>query len=154
MTFVAGLCFTFSVAVMPALADADARTFVATMQRFNDNPVFQITFAVALLVAALAVVVQRRHGPGPAVRWTVAALVLHGIVLAITFGLHVPLNNDIEEAGDPEHAADIAEVRDDVEDPWVVGNIPRTLLSTAAVGALGWALFLHGRDTADPAARR
>ena len=150
MTFVAGLCFTFSVAVMPALADADDPTFVATMQRFNDNPVFPITFTAALLVTALAAVVQRRHGPGPAVRWTVAALVLHGIVLAVTFGLHLPLNNDIDDAGDPVHAADIAEVRDDVEAPWVVGNIPRTLLSTAAVAALGRALLLHGRSTTDP----
>ena len=32
MALVAGLCYTFSVAVMPNLAGADDRTFVATMQ--------------------------------------------------------------------------------------------------------------------------
>jgi uncharacterized membrane protein len=149
MALVAGLCFTFSVAVMPNLADADDRTFVATMQRFNDNPVFQITFTGALVLTALAVVLQRRHGPARAVRWTVAALVLYGIVLAVTFGLHIPLNDDIDQAGDPERAAELADVRDDVEAPWVAGNIPRTLLTTAAVAALGRALFLHGRSTAD-----
>ena len=94
MTLVAGLIYTFSVAVMPNLADADDRTFVATMQRFNDNPVFQLSFTAALVLTALAVVLQRRHGPGVAVRWTVAALVLYGIVLAVTFGLHIPLNNE------------------------------------------------------------
>jgi uncharacterized membrane protein len=147
MAFVAGLCFTFTVAVMPALADADDRTFVATMQRFNDNPVFPITFIGALPVAALAAVMQRRQGRSLALRWTVAALVLHGVVLAITFGLHVPLNDDIDEAGEPEQAAELAELaelRDDVEAPWVIGNVPRTLLSTAAVAALGWSMFLHG----------
>ena len=152
MTLVAGLCYTFSVAVMPNLADADDRTFVATMQRFNDNPVFQITFTAALVLTALAAVLQRRHGPGIAARWTVAALVLYGIVLAVTFGLHIPLNNDIDRA-DLDRIADLAQVRNDVEGPWVAWNIPRTLLTTAAVAALARALFLHGRSTADRKAR-
>jgi hypothetical protein len=62
MALVAGLIFTFSVAVMPNLADASDRTFVATMQRFNDNPVFQLTFIMALVLTALAAMLQRRHG--------------------------------------------------------------------------------------------
>src|SRR5680860_306068 len=99
---VAGLIYTFSVAVMPNLADADDRTFVATMQRFNENPVFQLSFTGALVLTALAAVLQRLRGPGVAVRWTVAALVLYGIVVAVTFGLHVPLNDDIDGAGDPD----------------------------------------------------
>ena len=64
MTLVAGLCYTFSTAVMPNLTGADDSTFVATMQRFNDNPMFQITFTAALVLTALAAVLQRRHGPG------------------------------------------------------------------------------------------
>jgi uncharacterized membrane protein len=152
MTLVAGLCYTFSAAVMPNLADADDRTFVATMQRFNDNPTFQITFTAALALTALAAVLQRRHGSGIAARWTVAALVLYGIVLAVTFGVHIPLNNDIDRA-DLNHITDLAQVRDDVERPWVVWNIPRTLLTTAAVAALARALLLHGRSTADRKAR-
>jgi hypothetical protein len=119
------------------------------MQRFNDNPVFQITFTAALVLTALAALLQRRHGPGLAVRWTVAALVLYGLVLAVTFGLHIPLNEDIDQAGNTERAAELADVRDDVEGPWVAGNIPRTLLTTAAIAALGRALVLHGRSTAD-----
>jgi uncharacterized membrane protein len=148
MALVTGLIYTFSVAVMPALADADDHTFVETMQRFNDNPVFQLTFTVALVLTVLAVVVQRRHGPGVAVRWTVAALVLYGIVVAVTVGLHIPLNNDIDGAN-LDRVADVADVRNDVEGPWVAGNIVRTVLSTAAVVALARAMFLHGRSTAD-----
>jgi uncharacterized membrane protein len=145
LALVTGLIYTFSVAVMPALADADDRTFVATMQRFNDNPVFQLTFTVALVLTALAAVLLRRHGPGVAVRWTVAALVLYGIVVAVTFGIHIPLNDDIDQA----NLARVADVRDDVEDPWVAWNIVRTVLSTAAVAALARALIQHGRSTAD-----
>jgi uncharacterized membrane protein len=148
MTLVAGLCYTFSVAVMPNLADADDRTFVATMQRFNDNPAFQITFTAALVLTALAAVLQRRHRPGIAARWTVAALMLYTIVLAVTFGIHIPLNNDIDQA-DPDRIAGLAQVRYDFEGPWAVWNIPRTLLTTAAVAALARALLLHGRSTTD-----
>jgi uncharacterized membrane protein len=149
MALVTGLIYTFSVAVMPNLADADDRTFVATMQRFNDNPVFVLTFIVALVLSVLAVLVQRRHKTEPALRWTVAALVLYGIVVAVTFGLHIPLNNDIDQAGDPDRIADLAGVRDDFEGPWVAGNIARTLLSTAAVAALARGLLLYGRRTAE-----
>ena len=147
MTLVAGLCYTFSTAVMPNLAGADDSTFVATMQRFNDNPVFQLTFSAALVLTPLAAILQRRHAPGIAVRWTVAAFMLYVAALAVTSGLHIPLNNDIDQA-DPDRIAGLAQVRDDVEGLWVAWNIPRTLLTTAAVAALGWALLLHGRSTA------
>jgi uncharacterized membrane protein len=147
MALVTGLIFTFSVAVMPNLADAGDRTFVATMQRFNDNPVFQLTFTVALVLTVAAVVLHRHRGTGVAVRWTVAALVLYGVVVAVTAGLHIPLNEDIDQAN-LDSVANLAAVRDDVEGPWVAGNIVRTLFSTAAVAALARALFLHGRSTA------
>ena len=153
MALVTGLIYTFSVAVMPNLAGADDRTFVATMQRFNDNPVFQLTFTWALVLTVLAAVLQRRHGPGVAVRWTVAALVLFGIVFAVTLGINVPLNDEIDRAGDPDRIADLAHVRNQFEGPWVAANIVRTLFSTAAVAALARALLLHGRSTADRKAR-
>jgi uncharacterized membrane protein len=149
MVLVAGLIYTFSVAVMPNLAGADDRTFVVTMQRFNQNPVFQLSFTGALVLTALAGVLQRRHRPGVAARWTVAALVLYGIVLAVTFGINVPLNDELGRAGDPDRIADLADVRNQFEGSWVAANIARTLFATAAVAALARALFLHGRGTAD-----
>ena len=149
LALVAGLIYTFSAAVMPNLAGADDRTFVATMQRFNENPAFQLTFTGALVLTALAAVLQRRHGSRVALRWTIAALVLYGIVIAVTAGLHIPLNDEIDRAGDPDRIADLAHVRDRFEGPWVAGNIVRTLFSTAAVAALARALFLYGRSTAD-----
>jgi uncharacterized membrane protein len=149
MALVAGLVYTFSVAVMPNLAGADDRTFVATMQRFNENPVFQLSFTAALVLIALAAVLQRRHGSRVAMRWTVAALVLYGIVVAVTFGINIPLNDELDRAGDPDRIADLAHVRSRFEGPWVAANIVRTLLSTAAVAALARALFLYGRNSAD-----
>jgi uncharacterized membrane protein len=148
MALATGLIYTFAVAVMPNLADADDRTFVETMQRFNDNPVFVLTFGVALVLMVLAPVLQRRHGRSVATRWTVAALVLYGVVLAVTLGINVPLNDDIDGAN-LDRVAELADARDDFEGPWVAANIVRTVFATAAVAALGWALFLHGRGTAD-----
>jgi uncharacterized membrane protein len=148
IALVTGLIYTFAVAVMPNLADADDRTFVETMQRFNDNPVFVLTFGVALVLMVLAPVLQRRHGPSVATRWTVAALVLYGVVVAVTLGINVPLNDDIDGAN-LDRVADVADARDDFEGPWVAANIVRTVFATAAVAALGRALFLHGRGTAD-----
>ena len=145
ITLVTGLNCTFAVAVMPNLAGADDRTFVATMQRYNDNPVFVLTFMGALVLTALAPLLLRRHSPGVAVRWTVVALGLYAIVFAVTLGINVPLNYEIDQAGNPDRITDLAHVRHEFEDPWVAWNIVRTLVSTAAVAALAGALFLHGR---------
>ena len=150
MTLVAGLSFTFAATVMPNLAGADDHTFVATMQRFNENPVFPLTFTAAFALAALAPVLQRRHGAALATRWGVAALVLYAVALAVTVGIHIPLNEEITQAGDPDRIADLARVRDRFEGPWVAANVVRTLLCTAAVAALARALLLHGRSTARP----
>ncbi len=145
MALVAGLIYTFAVAVMPNLAGADNRTFVATMQRFNENPAFPLTFTVALVLIVLAAVLQRRDGPDVAKRWTVAALVLYGVVVAVTAGVNIPLNNELDRAGDPGRIADLAHVRDQFEGPWVAANLVRAVLSTAAVAALARALLLRGR---------
>jgi uncharacterized membrane protein len=154
LALVTGLNYTFSVAIMPALADADDSTFVEITQRFNDNPIFQITYFVALALMVVAPLVQRRHGSGVALRWTVASLVLFGIVVAVTLGIHVPLNEDIDQVSTSDSVASLAEARDDFEDPWVAWHVVRTVLSTAAVAAFGRALVLHGRDTAEGRAIR
>lgn len=145
MALVAGLNFTFAAAVMPNLAGVDDRTFVVIMQGFNENPVFPVSFTAALLLTILAIVVQVRLAPGPAVRWVVSALVLYGLVLAITGGVHLPINEQISQAGDPDRIADLADLRNQVEARWVTWNVVRTLVCVAAASALARAVFLQGR---------
>ena len=142
---VAGLIFTFSVAVMPNLDSADDLTFVVTMQRFNPNPVFPLCFIAALAFTVLSIVLLRRNRP--ALRWSVAGLVLYALVVAVTAGVHLPLNTDLDRAVDSLSTVDLAEIRHEFEGPWVVGNIVRAVFCTAAVAALARALFLHGRST-------
>jgi uncharacterized membrane protein len=65
MGLIAGLFYSFSVAVMTGLSKVDDRTLVETMQRINraiQNPAFFLSFAGALVLTATAAVLQRRHG--------------------------------------------------------------------------------------------
>jgi len=54
------------------------------------------------------------------------------------------LNNQIQAAGEPDHIADLAAVRENFESKWVRWNIARAASSTAAFGCLTWALTLVG----------
>lgn len=146
MALVAGLNFTFAATVMPNLTGVDDHTFVTIVQRFNQNPAFPFTFTAALVLTVLAAVLQRRHGSRTAMHWTVTALVLYGVVLAITGGIHIPLNTQIDDAGDPDRIADLAEVRDQFEGPWIAWNIVRTVVCAAAFVSLARAaMLLRGR---------
>lgn len=138
---VAGLYYAFACAVMIGLADTGDRTFVDSMQRINEgiqNPVFLLSFLGAFAIPIAAAVMQKTP---EAKRWIWIALALYTITLITTFAINIPLNDDLDAAS----LANAAAAREDFEDPWVVWNIVRAVLATAALGALGRALVLHGR---------
>jgi uncharacterized membrane protein len=140
---VAGLFFFSSVAVMPALTAADDRTLVDAMQQMIvkiENPAFFGVFLGAPALAAVALAQARRSASARTARWIVTGLVLYTAMLVITFAVHVPLNADLRDAGDPDRIANLAAVRDDFVTPWVAWDIVRTLVSTAAFACLTAAL--------------
>jgi uncharacterized membrane protein len=148
MGLVAGLYFFSAIAVMPALTAADDRTLVDAMQQMIDkieNPAFFLAFLGAPALAAVALVQARSSGQARIAGWIVAALALYTVMVVITFAVNIPLNDDLEQAGDPARIENIAEVRDDFVTPWVAWDIVRTLVTTAAFGALIWALVLRTR---------
>jgi uncharacterized membrane protein len=148
MGLLAGLFYAYACSVMPGLGRADDRTLVDAMQQIDkaiENPVFFASFLGAPVLVVWALVLERRSGSREALRWIVAALVLYAIAFVVTFAFNIPLNNDLENAGDPARIADLARVRDDFEGPWVAWNIVRTLATTASFGCLARALFVHGR---------
>jgi uncharacterized membrane protein len=154
MGLIAGLYFGWAVSVMPGLAGLDDREFVSAMQQLDDairNPLFFATFLAALVLPGIAVYQQRRLGRRQATPWIVAALILYGIGFLTTMAFNEPLNTDLVDAGDPSRISDPAGVRDAFEDEWVAWHIVRTVVSTAALGALAYALLLHGRDEREPA---
>ena len=149
MGLLAGLIYAFSIAVMPGLTAADDRTLVDAMQQMADNPAFPLTFLAAPALAAVALFQARRSGSPQSARWIVVGLALYTVTAVVTFAIHIPLNEDLKQAGDPARIENLAAVHDDFATPWVTWNIVRTLASTAAFGALAWALVLRGRTGAE-----
>jgi uncharacterized membrane protein len=144
---VAGLFATFAHAVMPGLSRSSDLVFVAGFQGIDSaisNPWQAVGFLGAPLSTALAAGLDLRAGGGPGTGWAVAALVLYGAMVAITFRVHLPLNRQIQAAGVPERMADVAGVREAFERRWVRWNVVRAVLSVAAFGCAVGALALHG----------
>jgi uncharacterized membrane protein len=144
----AGLFVAFAIAVMPGLAGTDDRSYVAAMHSINIrilNGWFAFAFAGAMvftLVAGAAHVLGDARGVLP---WIVAATVLYAAQLVTTFGINVPLNNELERAGRPQDLTDPTAVRARFEARWVRWNVVRAVLATAAFACLLWALVLEGR---------
>ena len=148
MGLIAGVFYAFSCSVMPGLARADDRTFVETMQQINRailNPVFALSFLGALVLPILAAILHQRIGQRETARWIVAAIIFYIAALIVTIGANIPLNDGLERAGNPDTIANLATVRHRFENTWVLWNIVRAVLSTAALGCLGRALVLHGQ---------
>ncbi len=145
MGLLAGLVYDWSIAVMPALTAADDRTLVDAVQQTVDNPAFPLTFLAAGALAVVALVQARRSGSPRTARWIAAGLALYALAVVVTGAIHIPLNEDLKNAGDPARIENLAAVRDDFAGPWVAWNIVRALATTAAFGALVWALVLRGR---------
>jgi uncharacterized membrane protein len=148
MGLVAGLYFFSAIAVMPALTAADDRTLVDAMQQMIvkiENPAFFLVFLGAPALAAVALFQARRSGSAKTAGWIVAGLALYTVMVIVTFAVHVPLNYDLRDAGDPDRIENLAAVRDDFVTPWVAWEIVRTLATIAAFGSLTWALVLRGR---------
>jgi uncharacterized membrane protein len=145
MGLFAGLFYTFSTAVMPGLTAAEDRTLVDAMQRMVDNPIFPLTFLAAGALAGVALFQARRSGSAHTAGWIVAALALYAVTSVITFAIHLPLNEELKQAGALDGIENLGAVRDDFVAPWVAWDIVRTLAATAGFGSLAWALVLRGR---------
>lgn len=142
----AGTFAIYSHTIMPALGSTDDRTFVAAFQAIDRkvvNPWFIAgSFVGALVLTAAAAVAGRGE---PANVWVVVALAAHVATVVITLVVHVPLNDAIKAAGDPDHI-DVHTVRAAFrESRWITWNLVRTGLSMAAFASMAWALVEHGR---------
>jgi uncharacterized membrane protein len=118
------------------------------MQRINVailNGWFGLCFAGALVFSVVAAVLHAGAERRSVLPWIVAGAVLYLVVLAITVAINVPLNNQLDAAGDPGRIGDLHAVREQFEAAWVRWNGVRTLACTLAFGCLTWALVLHGR---------
>ncbi|MCX0241637.1 MULTISPECIES: anthrone oxygenase family protein [Streptomyces] len=147
----AGLFFAYDVSVMPGLANTDDRTYVTSMQQFNaeidGNGLFALIFMGAIVAAGLAAFLEFRRGRKTIALWAGLAAVLYLVVLMLTMGVEIPLNNQLADLGNPAKIHDFSLV-DKFKGTWETVNIFRTLLNTAALGCAAYAAKLHGRAEA------
>jgi uncharacterized membrane protein len=143
----AGVFGLFSHTIMPGLHKTDDRTFVGAFQAIDRaiiNPLFMVWFFGALVFAGAAAALL--GGEGSVLPWILGAVVLYLAVVVITLAVNVPLNDAIKAAGDPDRISDLAVVREHFDEArWATWNLVRTVLSTAALGCLAWALVQYGR---------
>lgn len=143
----AGLFCAFAYAVMPGLARTDDRAFVRSMQHINRSIIngwFLTPFLLPLPLLVLATVLAAKgHSPG-ALPWIIAALALYAAAFLVTGARNVPLNDALDAV--PQDAAPdrLTEARAAFESDWVTWNTVRAVLHTASLGALLWAVHLHG----------
>jgi uncharacterized membrane protein len=152
MGLMAGVFSLYAHTIMPGLGRTDDRTFVGAFQSIDKaiiNPWFMLGgFFAALVFTALAAGLLIGEKWRSVLPWIAAALVLYLVVVVITLGVHVPLNDGIKAAGEPDRIADLAAVRDRFDEGrWATWNVVRTVMSLAAAGCLGWALVLFGGAT-------
>jgi uncharacterized membrane protein len=144
----AGLFYGYAGSVMPGLRDADDRTVIDVMQRFNaaiQNALFGLIFLGALVATGLATY-QHRSADRSVFLPVVVALGLYVLTLLITFGVNIPLNNRLANAGPAQRIANPAAVRAAFYGRWVRFNTLRALTCTGAFGAMCWALVQYGRS--------
>lgn len=138
----AGVYFAFDVAVMPGLARVGDRTFVESVQGINIAIVRGLFMVVFLGALGFTVAAGLAHLRSSALPWIGVAALLSLAVLVVTFAASVPLNNAIDAAD--LATTDLAAVRERFESAWARWNVLRTVLSTAALGFLTWALLVTG----------
>ena len=145
----AGVFDLYAHTIMPGLAKTNDRTFVGAFQALDRaiiNPWFiGCCFLGGVVFTVVAALTQLGR---PGLAWVVAALVLYLVAVVLTFAVHLPLNDALKAAGDPDRIADLAAVRERFDEArWVTWNLVRAVTSTVAFGLLAWALVLFGRST-------
>lgn len=125
---VAGLFFTFSVVVMPALsrlAPAQGAVLMQTINRVILRPLFLVPFLGTALVCAAVVLLA----PTDPLRVVGAALYVVG-AFGVTIVVNVPLNNALDAVA-PE-SSELPGVWERYTARWTPWNHVRTVTSAAA----------------------
>lgn len=133
----AGVFYTFNVAVVPALRSIKGTQHIATMQAINTkikNPVFFLSFFGPSILLPLGAFLHRDTAQFPLL---VAAALLHIVgANGITAGGNIPLNEKLDKVNtDQLSEAEADQIRQEFQgkgSPWMRFHNLRTLASTAA----------------------
>lgn len=140
VALMAGLFFSFSIAVTRGLRQLDDKSYLQAMQQINRkilNPLFLLCFIGAPLFLTATTVLLFFEDRFLFIWMLVAALVYIGGVFMVTMVYNVPLNRYLELQEIDQLDPDAAKVvRSRFEAPWNRYNHIRTLFSVLACGML------------------
>lgn len=130
----AGLFFSFSCSVMPALKRVPDKEFIAAMQSINraiQNPVFFIVFFGCLLLLPACAYLNYNSPATPVFRLALAATIIYFIgAFGVTVFGNIPLNNTLDKFKmDGASAEMITQQRAAFEARWNGLNTVRTVAS-------------------------
>jgi uncharacterized membrane protein len=146
----AGLLYSFSVAIVPALRASKATQHIAVMQALNvkiENPVFFLSFFGPVVLLPWAAFLHRGE---PQFAWLVAASVIQIVgANGVTVAGNIPLNNELARV-DVEHISESEadSIRTEYQgpgSPWMRLHAVRTPAATAAT-ALVFVVTLSKSD--------
>lgn len=143
----AGLFFSWSVAVMPGLSLLRNDQYLAAMQAMNRailNPLFLICF---MLPVALLPLAAYRYYHTVGFVWLLAAAVLYvaGVFLVTMIG-NVPVNDQLDKMQlTLSIADDLQAMRMRIENTWVWLNHIRTIAAVAAIICVLYACMVKGQ---------
>ncbi|WP_018628520.1 DUF1772 domain-containing protein [Niabella aurantiaca] len=140
VALMAGLFFSFSIAVTRGLGKLDDKSYLRAMQKINKailNPVFLLCFAGTPFFLAGATILLFFMDYAGFMWMLLISLVYIGGVFLVTMLCNVPLNNYLDKQDvdqlDPEAAK---AVRSRFESAWNRYNHIRTLFSILACGMM------------------
>jgi hypothetical protein len=87
-------------------------------------------FVGALVFTLMAAILHRESKALP---WVVTALLLYATAFLVTLVIHLPLNDALKAAGDPDRITDLGAVRRAFNEPrWASWNVVRAATTTLA----------------------
>lgn len=132
----AGVYFTYAVAIMPGLRGLDDVRFVAAFQALDRaiiSPTFLVAFFAPTALCGVSAFTERGE---LGYRWIVAALVLNAAIVVITMAVNVPLNDALKARGEVAGSDATAARQAFAEARWAAWNWVRMVASVAAMVCL------------------
>ncbi|MBX2826516.1 MAG: DUF1772 domain-containing protein [Flavobacteriaceae bacterium] len=139
----AGLCFTWSNAVVPGIGNLDDLTFLKSFQAMNRaiiNPSFLIVFFGPVVLLFLNAFLYKDANTNAFWSFLMAALLFFIGVGLVTIFKNVPLNELLDKTVlETATQTELADLRQTFEKPWKQWHMVRTVTSFTA-----FALLLSG----------
>lgn len=143
----AGVFYTFSVAVNPALSSLSDASYINAMQAINtkiENPAFFLSFFGAAVALPLATYMYRKQKQSLRFKLLALSAILYIVgVFGVTSSANVPLNTTLAKVQvNASSPAQLQTARANYESTWNNWHTVRTVAGVASLAVLSAALIV------------